>query len=136
MWLGMHAVTPASGAPLHTMHDHEHHHDHDHHHHEHKDVHPHHADEIFDTWGKETAHKFTKDTIESALAAFAKDDGRFGDVLRAKGMVDGGDEWIYFDYVEGNFELRSGEPDYTGRLVVIGTDLNEHEIEEAFGLAH
>lgn len=118
-------------------HHHEHHHDHEHHHehhhdHEHHHEH-HHADEIFDTWGKETAHKFDRDSIDSALKGFAESED-CGNILRAKGMVEGDGEWIYFDFVEGEYELRAGEPDYTGRLVVIGTDLCEDKIEKAFGL--
>ena len=136
-------------------HDHHHHHDHDehdhdheheHHHHEHgenctcgchdhdHDHHHHHADEVFNTWGKETPHKFEKDTIEKAMKAFANTTD-YGTVIRSKGMVEsveGG--WIYFDFVDGEYELRSGEPDYTGRLVVIGADIDEHKIEELFGL--
>jgi G3E family GTPase len=130
-------------------HDHEHHHhdhhEHDHeHHHEHgenctcgchdHDHHHHHADEVFDTWGKETPHKFEKSTIEKAMKAFANTTD-YGTVIRSKGMVEsveGG--WIYFDFVDGEYELRSGEPDYTGRLVVIGADIDEHKIEELFGL--
>ena len=121
----------------HHDHDHEehehHHHDHDHEGHEHHHHH-HHADDIFDTWGRETPHQFTKETIEAALQKFA-DTEDYGNVLRSKGMVESTDgTWIYFDFVEGDYELRAGEPDYTGRLVVIGTDLKEHEIEELFGL--
>ncbi|MBR5636539.1 MAG: GTP-binding protein [Pseudobutyrivibrio sp.] len=136
-------------------HDHHHHHDHDehdhdheheHHHHEHgenctcgchdhdHDHHHHHADEVFNTWGKETPHKFEKATIEKAMKAFANTTD-YGTVIRSKGMVEsveGG--WIYFDFVDGEYELRSGEPDYTGRLVVIGADIDEHKIEELFGL--
>ena len=134
----------------HHHHDHdEHHHDHDHdheHHHEHgenctcgyhdhdHDHHHHHADDVFTTWGKETPHKFEKATIEKAMKAFANTTD-YGTVIRSKGMVEsveGG--WIYFDFVDGEYELRSGEPDYTGRLVVIGADIDEHKIEELFGL--
>ncbi len=112
----------------HDEHEHHHHHDHDGHHHHH------HADDIFDTWGRETPHKFERETIEAALKAFA-DTEDYGNILRSKGMVPATDgTWIYFDFVEGDYELRGGEPDYTGRLVVIGTDLKEHEIEELFGI--
>ena len=115
-------------------HEHHHHHDHDHdcgcgHHHHH------HADEVFTSWGKETPHKFERATIENALKAFAETED-YGIVIRSKGMVpsvDGG--WIYFDLVDGDYELRDGEPDYTGRLVVIGSEIDEHKIEELFGLA-
>ncbi len=120
----------------HEEHDHHHHdhdghcccgHDHDHHHH-------HHADDVFATWGKETPHKFDKATIEHAMKVFA-DTTDYGTIIRSKGMVpstEGG--WIYFDFVDGEYELREGEPDYTGRLVVIGADIDEHKIEELFGL--
>ena len=130
-------------------HEHEHHHDHDHeehehHHHEHgenctcgchdHEHHHHHADDVFSTWGKETPHKFEKSTIEKAMKAFANTED-YGTIIRSKGMVEsveGG--WIYFDFVDGEYELRDGEPDYTGRLVVIGADIDEHKIEELFGL--
>jgi len=105
-------------------------HDHDHEHHHHH----HHADEVFTSWGIETPHKFTKDTIENALKAFAEGD-EYGIIIRSKGMVESTDgTWIYFDFVDGEYELRTGEPEYTGRLVVIGSQIKEHEIEELFGL--
>ena len=121
----------------HHHHDHDehehHHHDHDHDEHEHHHHH-HHADDIFDTWGHETPHKFEREAIENALKTFADSDD-YGVILRSKGMVESTDgTWIYFDFVEGDYELRTGEPDYTGRLVVIGTDLKEQKIEELFGL--
>ena len=122
-------------------HEHEHHH-HDgecscgcghHHHHDHEGHH--HADEVFTSWGKETIHTYTKDEV-SAILKTLEEDGSYGNVLRAKGMVAGADgEWIYFDMVPGEYEIRDGEPDYTGRIVVIGTDIHEHELEELFGLA-
>lgn len=125
-------------------HDHEHHHDHDedacpvcggHHDHEHEHHHHHHADDIFTSWGKETPHIFEHEVIEKALAAFAETED-YGTIIRAKGMVPATDgSWIYFDLVDGEYELRSGEPDYTGRLVVIGTDIDEHKLEELFGIA-
>ena len=125
--------------------EHEHHHDHDHeHHHEHDenctcgchdhdhDHGHHHADDIFTSWGKETPHKFDRTQLEEILKKFVEDDN----ILRAKGMVEGTDgKWIYFDMVPGEYELRDGEPDYTGRLVVIGTDIHEHELEVIFGIA-
>ncbi len=132
--------------------DHDHEHEHDHHHHDHEehdhhhdhdghcccghdhDHHHHHADDVFATWGKETPHKFDKATIEHAMKVFA-DTTDYGTIIRSKGMVpstEGG--WIYFDFVDGEYELREGEPDYTGRLVVIGADIDEHKIEELFGL--
>ncbi len=123
-------------------HAHAHHHDHDHHDHgpdctcgcHDHDHHHHHADEVFTSWGKETPRKFTRETIEAALKAFC-DTEDYGVILRAKGMVPAEDgTWIYFDMVPGEYELRQGEPDYTGRLCVIGTDIDEAKLEEAFGL--
>ncbi len=111
-------------------HEHEHHHDHDHHH----DHGHHHADDIFTSWGRETPHKFTKEQIEKILNMFANTQ-ECGTVLRAKGMVPAEDgTWIYFDMVPGEYELREGEPDYTGRLCVIGTDIDEARLETVFGL--
>lgn len=131
-------------------HDHEHHHDHDHdhdheHHHDHgegctcgchdHDHEHHHADDVFTSWGKETPHVFERATIEHALKAFAETED-YGTVIRSKGMVQSTDgTWIYFDLVDGEYELRTGEPDYTGRLVVIGTGIDEHQLEELFGIA-
>ena len=130
-------------------HEHEHHHDHDHeeheHHHEHDENctcgcqdhahehhHHHHADDVFTSWGKETPHKFEKSKIEEILKGFVDSDN----ILRSKGMVESVDgSWIYFDMVPGEYEIREGEPDYTGRIVVIGTEIHEHELEELFGLA-
>ena len=119
-------------------HDHEHHHDHDHHDHDHACCHDHHhdhhADEVFTSWGRETPHKFTREQIEEILKAFC-DTEEYGTVLRSKGMVPAQDgTWIYFDMVPGEYELRQGEPDYTGRLCVIGTDLDEDKLETVFGL--
>ena len=126
--------------------EHEHHHDHDHeeheHHHEHgenctcgchdHEYHHHHADDVFTSWGKETPHKFEKSKIEEILKGFVDSDN----ILRSKGMVESTDgSWIYFDMVPGEYEIREGEPDYTGRIVVIGTEIHEHELEELFGLA-
>mgnify|MGYP000068637848 CR=1 FL=1 len=126
----------------HHDHDHEHehhhhdhdgeccHHDHDHEHHHHEGHH--HADDVFTSWGKETPHKFERAKLEEILKQFVEDDK----ILRSKGMVEGTDgKWIYFDMVPGEYEIRDGEPDYTGRIVVIGTDIHEHELEELFGLA-
>ncbi len=115
-------------------HEHEHHHDHDGHcccGHDHDH---HHADDVFSTWGKETPHKFDKQVIKNALEKFATTTD-YGTIIRSKGMVASNEgEWIYFDFVDGEYELRTGEPDYTGRLVVIGADIDEHKIEELFGL--
>ena len=130
-------------------HDHEHHHDHEdhdheHHHehdenctcgcHDHEHHHHHHADEVFTIWVKETPHKFTKEKIEDVLKTLCETDD-YGTILRAKGMVeDENGSWIYFDMVPGEYELRDGEPDYTGRLCVIGCNIDEHRLEELFGI--
>ncbi|MBP3451717.1 MAG: GTP-binding protein [Agathobacter sp.] len=119
---------------------HEHHHDHDEHctcgchDHEHGHHH-HHADDVFTSWGKETPHKFDRARIEEILKIFC-DTEDYGTILRAKGMVEGTDgTWIYFDMVPGEYELRDGQPDYTGRLCVIGTDIDDHKLMELFGIA-
>lgn len=125
--------------------EHEHHHDHEEHHHDHDenctcgchdhDHDHHHADDVFTSWGKETPHKFTREKIEEVLKTLSETDA-YGTILRAKGMVeDVNGSWIYFDMVPGEYELRDGEPDYTGRLCVIGTDIEEHRLEELFGIA-
>ena len=141
---------------IHDHEEHEHHHDHDHeehehhHHHDHgedctcgchdhdhkgHEHHHHHADDIFTTWGKTTPHKFDRETIETALKAFA-DTEDYGYIVRSKGIVPANDgTWIYFDLVDGEYEIRTGEADVTGRLVVIGTDVKEAEVEKLFGLA-
>ena len=114
----------------HEHHGHEHE-EHGHHGHEH---HHHHADEVFTSWGIETPHKFSKAEIETAVKAFADGDD-YGEILRAKGMVEnteGG--WIYFDMTPGEYEIREGEPDYTGRLCVIGTNIEESKLKELFGI--
>ena len=123
-----------------------HHHDHDddddedeheHHHHDgecccghHHHHHDHDADEIFTSWGKETAHKYSHDELESILTTL--DSGEYGAVLRAKGIVDGGDTWYEFDMVPGEHEIRTCGPDVTGKVCVIGSQLKEHEVEELF----
>ena len=131
------------GHEHHHEHEHEHHHEHGHeehgHHHEHGHEehghHHHHADDIFTSWGKETPHKYEKAVIEHALKELSETEN-YGDVLRAKGMVESVDgSWIYFDMVPGEYELRSGEPEYTGRLCVIGCDLAEDKLLELFELA-
>ena len=87
---------------------------------------------MFTSWGKETPHKYTKEEIETVLVKLAETN-EFGTILRAKGMVDGVDgHWIYFDLVPGEYELREGQADYTGKLCVIGTDLKEEALAEAF----
>ena len=112
--------------------EHEHHHDHDghcccgHHHHDH------HADEVFTSWGVETARKFTKAEVEHALTEL--DTGNYGMILRSKGIVDGGaDGWLEFDYVPGEWEVRSRSADVGGKLVVIGSKLDEKAIAALFG---
>lgn len=110
-------------------HDHEHHdHDHDHEHHHH------HADDVFANFGFETTSKISKERLEEILALLSDSD-KYGFVLRAKGILqtDTG-EWIQFDFVPGEYEIREGSPDYTGRLCVIGTNIKKQEITELFGL--
>ena len=102
-------------------------HDHDHHHHGH-----HHADDVFSSWGKETVKKFNKEELKVKLAALDAAD-TYGVVLRAKGMVAGDDgQWIYFDMVPGEQEVRTGEPEFTGRICVIGSELKEDALAELF----
>lgn len=131
-------------------HDHGHHHDHDHdcgcdqdheHHHDHDhdcgcghNHHHHHADEVFVSWGRETAKKYSKEEIENILRQLSEDES-FGVILRAKGMVDGKDgEWIFFDMVPEEYEVRTGAPQITGKLCVIGSKMNETKLEELFGV--
>ena len=134
-------------------HDHEHHHhdhddecgcghDHEHHHHDHDDEcgcghdhhHHHHADEVFTSWGQETVKTFTKEQIEGILKKLSEDTA-YGMVLRAKGMVAGADgQWIYFDMVPEEYEVRDGAPEFTGRICVIGSKLAEDRLAELFGL--
>ena len=121
---------------------HEHHHDHDHdgeccgyeHHHHHH--HGHDADEVFTSWGRETAKKYTDDQIRSILKTLSEsDENSYGIILRAKGMVPRADgTWINFDMVPEESEVRDGAADYTGRLCVIGSKLNEEKIAELFGV--
>ena len=129
--------------------EHEHHHDHDHdheeheHHHDHDHEcddphcschhHHHHADEVFTSWGRETPHAFSQADIERILTGL--DSGDYGKILRAKGIVPaGGGAWIEFDYVPEEHDVRTGHPDYTGRLCVIGAELKEDKLAELFGL--
>ena len=135
-------------------HDHEHHHhdhddecgcghdhDHEHHHHDHDDEcgcghdhHHHHADEVFTSWGRETAKKYTKEEIEAALKILSEAED-LGVILRAKGMVDGKDgQWIYFDMVPEEYEVRTGTPQITGKICVIGSKMAEDKIAEIFGV--
>ncbi len=120
---------------------HEHHHDHGEHHHDHEcddpscscHHHHHHADEVFTSWGRETPKAFTQAGVEKILSAL--DSGEYGKILRAKGIVNGEDgNWIEFDYVPEEHEVRSGHPDYTGRLCVIGAELKEDKLSQLFGL--
>ena len=116
-------------------HDHDHEHDHEHHHdHEHgHDHHHHHADEIFGSWGRETAVKFDANLLQSLLEQL-EDEERFGTVLRAKGIVDGGAGWLHFDFVPGEISVRPGAPGVTGRLCVIGSHLKEEALAQLFGV--
>ena len=122
----------------------EHHHEHDehctcgcheHHHEHHQDHHGHHhADEIFTSWGVETPHKFEEDVVKAALEKLSNTE-EFGIILRAKGMLPKEDgTWIYFDLVPCDYEMRQGTPEYTGRLCVIGTKLDEAGLEQLFGI--
>ena len=132
-------------------HDHEHHHhehgeecschDHEHHHHEHgeecgcgcHDHEHHHADEVFTSWGRETAHPYEQQELAAALQAL--DTGDYGQVLRAKGIVAGTDgKWLHFDYVPGEVEVRTGAAGVTGRLCVIGAELKEDALTSLFHL--
>ena len=117
-------------------HEHEHHYDHDHDHdhcgcgHDHHH-HGHHADEVFSSWGVETTHTFTAEQLEKILTAL--DGGEYGAVLRAKGIVNGGDGvWYHFDYVPEDHQVRTGPADYTGRLCVIGSGLKEEGLKALF----
>ena len=117
-------------------HDHEHHHDHDHEEcgcgHDHH--HHHHADEVFTSWGRETIKKYTRENLEKILETLSETE-EYGIILRAKGMLPAEDgTWIYFDMVPEETEIRSGAPEYTGRLCVIGSKLNEDKLAELFGL--
>ena len=135
----------------HDDHDHEHHHhdhdddhdhdEHEHHHdhdcccgHDHDHHHHHHADEVFTSWGVNTAKKYSSDEIKAILDGFTETND-FGAILRAKGIVEGTDgEWIYFDYVPGEADVRTGVADVTGKLCVIGSSLNEEKLAQAFGV--
>ena len=123
-------------------HDHEehehHHHDHDHEcgcGHDHHDHHHHHADEVFTSWGRETIKKFTREGLEKMLESLSASE-EYGVILRAKGMLPAEDgTWIYFDMVPEETEIREGSPEYTGRLCVIGSKLNEEKLVKLFGVA-
>lgn len=128
----------------HHHHDHEHHHEHDHdhehkHHHDHEDHHEHghehhhhHADEVFTSWGMETPKTFTTEKVSACLAAL-EDSEKYGMILRAKGIVAGADgQWIHFDYVPGEPDIRTGAPGVIGRLCVIGSKIDEAAIAALF----
>ena len=122
------------------------HHDHDdddedsrdhcchHEHGEHEHHHHHHADEVFTSWGVETPVSFTKEKLEAALKTLCDENAGLGVILRAKGVVKAADngKWYYFDLVAGDYEIRLGEPDYTGKLCVIGSKIDEKKIENLF----
>ena len=120
----------------------EHEHEHHHHHHNGEECddpecechhhHHHHADDVFSSWGKETPKKFSKEALEDMLHKL--DSGDYGHILRAKGIVNGEDGWLEFDYVPEEHEVRAGHPDYTGRLCVIGAELKEDGLAELFGV--
>ena len=147
----------------HDEHDHEHHHhdhddddhdhdddDHEHHHHEHHydengvcscghhhhHHHGHDADEVFTSWGRETAHKYSREELEEILKKLSvEEDNEFGIILRAKGIIpDKDNNWLEFDLVPGEYEIREGSADYTGKLCVIGSKLKEDKVAELFGL--
>ncbi len=109
-----------------------HHHDEEHHHH-HEEGH-HHADDVFTSWGVETPHKFTEDEIKSALEKLSSSE-EYGIILRAKGIIPDTDgKWIHFDLVPGEYEVRHGSADYTGRICVIGTNLDEDKLKNLFNI--
>ncbi len=120
-------------------HEHHHHHDedededeHEHHHHHHH--HGHDADEVFESWGIETARSYSKEELTSILDTLCDENANLGIILRSKGIIKASDnqKWYYFDLVAGDYDIRLGEPDYTGRLVVIGSKLDEEKIENLF----
>ena len=125
----------------HHDHDHEHHHDHgegctcgchdhDHHHHDHEGHH--HADEVFTSWGVETPRRYGKEELQQMLEKLS-DSGEYGIILRAKGILQNTDgSWMQFDFVPEEYEVRTGSPDYTGRLCVIGSGLNEDALKALF----
>ncbi len=130
----------------HHDHEHDHNHDHEHHHHDHHHDHGegcscgchdhdhHHADEVFSSWGMETAAPITREKLEAILEDLAETTA-YGDVLRAKGMLptEKAGEWLYFDLVPEEYEIREGKPEYTGKVCVIGARLKEEELNRAFG---
>ena len=126
----------------HDDHDHEHHHDHDgecgcgcgHDHHHHHEGH-HHADDVFSSWGTETPNKYDKATLEGILKKLAETE-EYGKILRSKGMLPCTDgTWMYFDLVPGEYEIRDGKADFTGRICVIGAELKEDALKTLFEIA-
>ena len=128
----------------HDEHDHEHHH-HEHHYdengvcscgHHHHHHHGHDADEVFTSWGRETAHKYSREELEEILKKLSvEEDNEFGIILRAKGIIpDKDNNWLEFDLLPGEYEIREGSADYTGKLCVIGSKLKEDKVAELFGL--
>ncbi len=119
----------------HEHHHHDHDHDHEHHHHHHHHHHGEHdADEVFTSWGKETAKRFDEQTIREKLEAL-NDSEKYGMILRAKGIVESPDgSWIHFDFTPGEAEVRKGPATTTGLVCVIGAELKEDAVAELFGL--
>lgn len=131
----------------HEEHEHEHHHhdgecccghhhdddeEHEHHHHDHEGHH--HADDVFTSWGEETPNKYDKEALDAILKKLANTN-EYGSILRAKGMLPANDgTWMYFDLVPEEYEIREGNPDYTGRICVIGAELKEDALKELFNL--
>lgn len=124
-------------------HDHEHDHDHEHHHHEDGECccghdhehghHHHHADDVFTSMGIESAHKYSEEELTGILKKLSAEDNGYGNILRAKGIVPATEgEWFHFDLVPGEYEVRRGSADYTGRICVIGAELKESEIKQLF----
>ena len=107
--------------------EHHHHHDHDHHHH-------HHADEVFSSWGLENVDACSREALTAVLEELAHGSA-YGTVLRSKGMIPSTEpgEWLYFDLVPEEYEIRTGAADYTGKVCVIGSNLNEEALSRAFG---
>ncbi len=114
-------------------HEEEHERCHGHHHEEHEHHHHHHADEVFTSWGVETSKKFTETELKTMLSALADAD-KYGNILRAKGIVAGEGGWLYFDYIPEGIDVRKGSASYTGRLCVIGAHIKEEELKKLFGV--
>lgn len=111
---------------------HNHDHEHEHHHHDHEGHH--HADDVFTSWGEETPNKYDKEALDAILKKLANTN-EYGSILRAKGMLPANDgTWMYFDLVPEEYEIREGNPDYTGRICVIGAELKEDALKELFNL--